>query len=319
MDRNAENALATTNHIHIKERRSYTSDAVDLIFRVLPTYDFYFATNVLRVELHIEGVQKDQRLIRRWSQNRQEIFTVRDEDWQASELEQTVNPTVTFHITRGTSIRPASSEFTPLRGSQGSTLTLRYSLVSKQPIRNTIASAPAASERSLNVDIDNDTSDDAPRSPGSEYFEAEEGDKTLSVHGNSERVGTDDRADGLARLDQATRAIFMDELQSSGDPTPAHTPFRTSTPAQLTTKTDAESFHNIECNGERSTFNDTVLDHQNIRHASGTIDRYLSSVKNGAQSDTNNGRVDRDIDETGFASSIKPTVFTNNRHRGAPT
>jgi hypothetical protein len=267
----------------MQERHSKTPGAIDLVFHIPLTFDFRSA-NVLRIELYINDTVREQVLMRRWSTSKS-AFTIHNKYWQATELNETTDAVVFFHITRGTSIRPASNDFTSLRVINGNTYVLRHLLSnnhsrkhgetreSKKSEPNTAVEVDSTSESKAitehNTDIefdvtsesrdfkrfkhdtaiegDNNTPDDSPRSIGSEYFDAEEGAETTVTHGVSEEIATENEGDDPTRMDQATPATSMD------GPQPDSTLARSSsdTPAQSTTKTHTETLDEAEHEDEQ--------------------------------------------------------------------
>jgi hypothetical protein len=348
MERSVEHNLAIPEHLHVQERHSKTPEAVDLVFHVPLTFDFHSA-NVLRVELYINDTFKDQILMRRWSTSKS-AFTIHNKYWQATEPNETADASVLFHITRGTSIRPASNDFTSLRGIHGNTYILRHLLPTRHFPKLSEASESKESEPDTAVELDstseskdfpkhntdiefddtsesrdfkrfkhdttiegdNDTPDESPRGIESQYFDAEEGYETVPTHGDSEQFAIDDEADDLTRSDRATPAISMDGPQPNGHSTPVRA--MSDAPAHLTTKTPTETFDEAEHDNEQHPATERVAGQEIPIWTADAVDEHMSSVERESDFDA---RIDQDEEMSDLPSDIKPTLFTSHGHPSA--
>jgi hypothetical protein len=348
MERIVEHTIALSDYLHVQLCHSKIPDAVDLVFHVPLTFEFYSA-NVLRVELYINDTFKGQILMRRWSTSKS-AFTIHNNYWQATEPSKTADALVFFHITRGTSIRPASNDCTPLRGFHGTTYVLHHLLPSYHFRKHGEASESKELEPNMAVEVngtseskdfsehntgievhdtsesrgfkrfkhdaaiegDNNTPEESSQSIESQYFDAEEGYDTFPTHGDSEQFAIDDEADNLIRSDRATPAIFMDGPQPDESSTPARA--SSDTPAQLTSKTPTETFDEAENDGEQHPATERMASQEIPIWTADPVDEHMFSAESDSEVDV---KVDQDDEMFDLPSDIKPTLFTSHGHPSA--
>ena len=119
-----------TPKLYISVRTYDTPGVVELGLEILPAFNL-FSTEVVLVELFINGNPSGQRLIKGLHFDHKGTFTVPHRYWRAHQRNQSDVHEACFHITHGTLIRQASSEPTFLTKIEGKTYKVLHRLANQ--------------------------------------------------------------------------------------------------------------------------------------------------------------------------------------------
>ena len=324
-----------TPKLYISDRTCEVPGAVELALEILPAFNLR-STEVVLVELFINGNPRDQRLIRGLSSHQKRLFTVPNRDWRADERGGFIVYEACFHITHGTLIRQASSEPTSLTKIKGKTYKVlhriaRQNLHEDDPTDNNDIlehGEAAASDHESSQEQFYDARSQFENMPGT--FPAEEEpiaeDPATAVDDSptnnqhiinsgearkTTNISASPTEDDLVRLDQAKRQIFQEDNSSGmGAFTAVITsPVNASSPPVH--DPDTEMLDDLASNAEQSEDEETAPRQKNPMQTFGTIDGFLSSSKTVAQLGINNHDIDPDDEAENLVHNRKPLRRTS--------
>lgn len=119
-----------TPKLYISDLTSGTPGAVELSLEILPAFNLR-STEVVLVELFIDGKKRGQSLVKGSSPDRKTAFTVSKEYLRAGQRKKSHVLEADFHITHGILIRPAPSEPKSLTKIKGSTYKVHHQLTNQ--------------------------------------------------------------------------------------------------------------------------------------------------------------------------------------------
>lgn len=136
-----------TPKLYISDRTSDMPGAIELELEILPAFNLR-STEVVLVELFINGNTRGQRLIQGLSSDQKATFTVPNRYWRADERSASIVYKACFHITRGSLIRQATSVSTSLTKIEGKTYKVSHRLADQNLHEDDSAGNNDISERS---------------------------------------------------------------------------------------------------------------------------------------------------------------------------
>ena len=332
-DMDMEHGQSTaTPKLRISDRTCDTPGAVELALEFLPAFELR-STEVVLVELFIDSIRRDQRLIEGSSSDRDITFVVPNKHWRAGERSVSTVYEACFHITHGTLIRQASSEPTSLTRIEGNTYRVLHRLANQNLHEHNPTHNNDISERNKADEPDHESSQETFYDARSQFehmpgtFPAEEdpivedpaaaGDDSpannqhIPISGQTEKstsITTSPTEDDLARLDRARREIFQEDKSSGTDTFTASSPLPVNAYLPKVQNPDTEM---LDDPVEQSEDEDMAPRQRKPMQTFGTIDGFLSSSKTAAQYGMNHHSADPDDEAENLVHNRKPLRRTS--------
>lgn len=324
----------TTPKLYISDRTSDTPGAIELELEILPAFNLR-STEVVLVELFINGYTRGQRLIQGLSSDQKATFTIPNRYWRADERSASIVYEACFHIIRGTLIRQAPSGSTSLTKIEGNTYKVLHRLANQNvqeddPVNNNDVAERSKAEASNHESSQEefyDARSQFEHMPGT--FPEEEpiaedpataGDDSPANNqpilisgetGMTTSISAIPTEDDLARLDQARRDIFQQGNY------PGMVAFTVSGPSPVMASSppvqdpDTEMLDDLASNNEQSEHDEIAPRQKKPMQTFGTIDGILSSSKTAAQHGINKHSVDPDDEAENLVHNHKPLKRTS--------
>jgi hypothetical protein len=330
------NEPTATPKLYISDRTGETLDAIELTLEILPAFNLR-STEVVLVELLIDGIQRGQCLIEGSSPDRKATFTALDKYLRPGQCN--VHETY-LHITHGSLTRQGSSGPQSYTKVKGNTYKVLHKFIDHNSHETGSVDHVETSEHSKVDDTAHETSQESFHDARSEFENvpdkptAEQEERTFedvtaagdespvedqyvpasSGTGSTANITTISTEDNLTRLDQAKRVIFKEDSQSNIEPTTIPSGFPRNESSPSVQDPDTEMFDDFASNTEQSGQTEIAPRQRKPMQTFGTISGHLSSNKSAAQLGINSDTADPNDEAVSLIPNPRPLTIRRTSH-----